>query len=242
MEQYNNQQGGYKLDDIKAHKIYLPKRNGLIDFDLMEETILEIEKIRMSELSLFLKDNNLDNFSISEEEEKLLNSFNGIQFEEFNITEIFNIKNTKNILSRDIIENSGTTPYLCASSENNGVSTYISYKEALKEKGNCLFIGGKTFVVSYQENDFYSNDSHNLALYLKEQEGTENIHLFLATCVYKGLSHKYSWGDSISGKKILSDKIMLPIKDGKIDFEIMEKLVIIFKKQIIKDVVLLVSK
>lgn len=37
------------------------------------------------------------------------------------------------------------------------------------DKGNCIFIGGKTFVVTYQEKDFFSNDSHNLTLRLKEE-------------------------------------------------------------------------
>ena len=60
--------------------------------------------------------------------------------------EIFDIKNTHNILSSEIVAESGTTPYLCASAENNGVSSYISYKNELLEKGNCIFIGGKTFV------------------------------------------------------------------------------------------------
>ncbi|WP_416202169.1 restriction endonuclease subunit S [Acinetobacter pittii] len=82
--------------------------------------------------------------------------------------DIFNIKNTSNILSRDIIQDSGIIPYLCASSENNGVSSYISYDLKYLEEGGCIFIGGKTFVVTYQEKDFFSNDSHNLTLKLGE--------------------------------------------------------------------------
>lgn len=91
------------------------------------------------------------------------------------------------------------------------------------DKGNCVFIGGKTFVVSYQENDFYSNDSHNLVLYLKDaSKKTRIIQLFLASCVNKSLAHLYSWGDSISSRKIQKDYVTLPIKNGKIDFAFME--------------------
>ena len=153
--------------------------------------------------------------------------------------DVFNVKNTDNILSRDIIKNSGETPYLCASSENNGVSSYISYDEKYLDKGDCVFIGGKTFVVSYQERDFYSNDSHNLALYLKK-EGikTKLNQLYLATCVNKSLGYKYSWGDSISNRKIQKDKISLPIKNGKPDFSTMETLISAIQKLVIKDVVL----
>lgn len=148
---------------------------------------------------------------------------NKVKWGEFKIVDIFDVKNTKNILSRDIVENSGVTPYLCASSENNGVSSYISYDEKYLDKGNCVFIGGKTFVVSYQENDFYSNDSHNLVLYLKNGEKRDRAHqLFLAACINRSLGYKYSWGDSISNRKIQTDKVLLPIKNGEIDFDFME--------------------
>lgn len=105
------------------------------------------------------------------------------------------------------------------------MSSYITYDEKLIDKGNCVFIGGKTFVVSYQENDFYSNDSHNLVLYLKDaSKRSRTIQLFLASCVNKSIGHLYSWGDSISFRKIQKDYITLPTKNGKIDFAFMEKI------------------
>ena len=121
---------------------------------------------------------------------------------------------------------SGKTPYLCASSENNAVSSYVSYDERYIDKGNCVFIGGKTFVVSYQSQDFFSNDSHNLALYLKDSKRrTKPIQLFLAACISMSLKHKYSWGNSISTRKIQDDIVLLPVKNGAIDFDFMESFV-----------------
>lgn len=150
-----------------------------------------------------------------------------VKWGEFKITDVFGVKNTGNILSRDIIENSGKTPYLCASAENNAISSYIYHDKKHLDKGNCIFIGGKTFVVTYQKNDFYSNDSHNLVLYLKnEKERTRVCQLFLAACINKSLGHKYSWGDSISNNKIQKDKVWLPTKNGKIDFDFMESFTI----------------
>ena len=113
---------------------------------------------------------------------------------------------------------------MCASAENNAVSSYVFYDEKYLDKGNCVFIGGKTFVVTYQEKDFFSNDSHNLVLYLKNVEKRQKVYqLFLASCINKSLGKKYSWGDSISNAKIQKDKVSLPIKnDGNIDFEYMK--------------------
>ena len=209
-----------------------------IDFDFMESFIRELEEERIRELNAYLLATGLKDYALSAEEEKALETFKTVQWEEFELPEIFDIKNTHNILSSEIVAESGTTPYLCASAENNGVSSYISYKNELLENGNCIFIGGKTFVVSYQKDNFYSNDSHNLALYLKEQNVTKSNQLYLATCIRKGLSHKYSWGDSISGSKIKSDKFQLPTKNNKPDYETMETFIKAVEKLVIKDVVL----
>lgn len=148
-----------------------------------------------------------------------------VKWGEFRLTDIFQVKNTSNLLASDIIADSGETPYLCASSENNAVSSYIKYDKEHLEKGNCIFIGGKTFVVTYQSKDFYSNDSHNLALYLKKGTPSKAAFLYMASCVYKSLHRKYSWGNSISKAKIQEDIITLPVSNGKIDFAFMDSFI-----------------
>lgn len=214
-----------------------------IDFDFMEAFIRELEEERIRELAAYLKVSGFDNYKLSKCESEALAHFNELKWKEFNLIDVFDVKNTHNILSNEIKKDSGSVPYLCASSVNNGVSSYISYKEELVEKGNCIFIGGKTFVVSYQEKDFFSNDSHNLALYVKDLQPTKLNQLYLATCVYKGLSHKYTWGDSISGTKIKSDRIMLPVTpDGSPDYAFMETFISAVQKLVIKDVVLYADK
>ena len=228
------------VDDLFRNSlISLPiTDNNEIDFEFINNFVTELEAECVREMDVYLTIAGLKDFSLTEQEHIALENFNNITFKAFNALDVFNVKNTSNLLSRDIIENSGITPYLCASTENNAVSSYISYDSSLLNKGNCVFIGGKTFVVSYQKQDFFSNDSHNLALYLKDiQTASENVFLGLATCVNCSLAHKYSWGDSISSRKIKSDVIMLPVKSNKPDFESLETLISAVKKQVIKDVV-----
>lgn len=143
------------------------------------------------------------------------------------MTKVFNVNNTHCILSTEIVPGSGATPYLCASAENNAVSSYIGYRADLKEAGNCIFIGGKTFVVSYQEDDFFSNDSHNLALYLYDEVNATKPHLlFMAACIAHSLGHKYTWGNSISKQKIKGDFVSLPVTaSGEIDFAFMDSFI-----------------
>lgn len=209
-----------------------------IDFEFINTFVAELEAERIVELEAYLTVTGLKDFALTEKECIAIEDLNTMTFKEFNALDIFDVKNTSNLLSRDIIENSGSTPYLCASAENNAVSSYISHDVSFLNKGRCVFIGGKTFVVSYQKQDFFSNDSHNLALYLKKQQlVSENVFLGLVTCVNRSLKHKYSWGNSISSKKIKSDVIMLPVKNNKPDFESMEILISAVKKLVIKDVV-----
>ena len=134
------------------------------------------------------------------------------------------MSNTKSIVQKDIIPDSGTIPYVTASEKNNGVLTYISCVPEWIEKGECIMIGGKTLTFTYQESDFCSNDSHNIALYAKD-EGYVNqrIYLFLIVALRAALYQKYSWGDSISMKRIIVDEIYLPVtSSGQPDWDYMD--------------------
>jgi hypothetical protein len=233
---YENKAGWEK---VKNEKIHLPVKDGNIDFAFMESFIAELEAERIAELEAYLLATGLKDYNLTQEEEQALKDFEKLQFISTNVIDVFDVKNTRSILSKDIAKNSGTAPYLCASADNNAVSSYISYDEKYLDKGNCVFIGGKTFVVSYQEKDFYSNDSHNLALYLKSNEHRNRLsQLYLATCINKSLGHKYSWGNSISNKKIQTDKVSLPAKMNNPDFSKMETFISAIQKLVIKDVVL----
>ncbi len=232
---------GSTVESIMGTKIQLPTKDGEIDFVFMESFIAELEA--------YLVATGLSNYRLTKVEEEALELFkevdggglkiNRLQWDKFNIIDLFLVKNTFNILSRDIIENSGETPYLSASKGNNAISSYISYNKEFIDKGKCIFIGGKTFVVTYQEKDFYSNDSHNLCLYLKDRAQVNRLnHFFMITSIKKSLGDKYSWGDSISNEKIQSDTILLPTTlSGSPDFAFMENLISAIQKLVIKDVV-----
>jgi hypothetical protein len=235
--------------DADTIDILLPINKGKIDFEFMEnfiaeleaERIAELEAERIAELEAYLHVTGLKDYNLTAQEEQALDSFKSLDFEEFNVIDIFNVENTNNILSRDIVENSGDTPYLCASAENNAVSSYISYDKKYLEKGNCIFIGGKTFVTTYQEKNFYSNDSHNLALHLKNEKEKKKLNqLYLV--INRSLKHKYSWGDSISNTKIKKDKVSLPAKGNEPNYLVMEPLISAIQKLVIKDVVLYADK
>lgn len=171
----------FNVKIIENQIVKIPVKDGNPDFEFMENFIAELEAERIAELEAYLEVTGLSDYELIEDEQKALDEYGSLTFEDFSITDIFDIKNTKSILSRDITPNSGTVPYLCASSDNNAISSYISYDKNLLDRGDCIFIGGKTFVVTYQEYDFFSNDSHNLTLTLKNNDYRSNSLRF--TCL-----------------------------------------------------------
>lgn len=110
---------------------------------------------------------------------------------EFRIGDIFRMNNTKSIVQKDVVPDSGTVPYVTAQAGNNGVMTFIDCPPEWMDEGDCIMIGGKTLTFSYQEKAFCSNDSHNIALHLKETDkASEARYLFLITALRSALSQK----------------------------------------------------
>lgn len=232
---------GHKLRSSQSFdfQIHLPEKSkGKIDFEFIDKFVRELERARLRELEAYLVATGLNNYELTTADKAALNRLSTLQWKPFPITKVFTVRNTHNILASNVKLGSGTTPYLCASAEDNGICGYISYNNDLLEQGNCVFIGGKTFVVSYQKDNFFSNDSHNIALSLKDYAPTRLNQLSLVTCVKKSLGHKYTWGDSVSKAKINKDTIMLPVcADGETpDLASMEQIVAAVQKIVIADV------
>ncbi len=89
--------------------------------------------------------------------------------------------------------------------------------------------------ITYQEKDFCSNDSHNLALYLKDTSKRQKyIQCFIVSALRKALGIKYYWGDSISKKKIQSDTVFLPVNEKNvIDYDYMDKYIKAIEKKLL---------
>lgn len=225
---------------IKDFKIRLPvNKLANIAFDYMERYISELEEERISELAAYLKVTGLENCVLTKPEKLALKSRGGGNLRKFKIVDLFTVKNTHSILNSWIVPNSGVYPYVTAGESNNSILTYINYDSTQLEDENAILIGGKTTVITYQEKEFFSNDSHNLALYLKDSSNvSKNVSLFLIASLSKALKPIYSWGNSISKRKIQKDYISLPAtQTGTPDYELMETYIRALEKVVIKGVV-----
>ena len=243
---------------IKAETIQLPVKPGTddvnyteddIDWDYMESYIHELEESYIHELDAYLKETGLDDYTLTDDEREVLER--EPVFKEFEVIDLFDVINTKSIRQSDVRDqlqsNNGSTPYITASDKNNAIFAYIDCPQEWIDEGNCIFIGGKTTTVTYQERDFCSNDSHNLALYLKNEEArTESIQLYLVSILKKAFANKYQWSNALSKTKIKNESIQLPVKPGTdelnyteddIDWDYMASYVRTMEKQVIADVV-----
>ena len=243
---------------IKAESIQLPVKPGTdevnyteddIDWRYMESYIHELEESYIHELDAYLKETGLDDYTLTDDEREVLER--ELVFKEFEVIDLFDVINTKSIRQSDVRDqlqsNNGSTPYITASDKNNAIFAYIDCPQEWIDEGNCIFIGGKTTTVTYQERDFCSNDSHNLALYLKNEEArTRRIQLSLAVILKKAFATKYQWSNALSKTKIKNESIQLPVKPGTadvnyteadIDWDYMEAYTRVMEKQVIADVV-----
>ena len=205
----------WKKEDMEKDCVKIPvDSNHLPDYIYMEEYMKDRENVVSASLAKMQSAKRFSNFQ----------NVDSTQWNDFSICDLFEVKNTHSILWNQIDENSGIHPYVTASECNNSVMTYISYDKAQIELGASILIGGKTMAITYQPFDYFSNDSHNLALYLKNcKKRNKYVLLFLVTSLKKGLGRIYSWGDSISGKSIRKDVIRLPVDtDGEPNWDYME--------------------
>lgn len=230
---YNNM---CSWEKVRRLNIELPlNAHKKIDFNFIESRVRELEEERVRELEAYLTASNFSDCSLTLAEKDALSRVQrgSLTSKKIKIVDFFKVSNSHNILKSDVVFGSGKTPYVTASEGNNSIVSYVDYKDELKEEGNTIMIGGKTLVVTYQPDAYFSNDSHNLVLSVREENArNENIQLYLVSALYKALKPKYHWGDSISKAKIQNDTFVLPVQsDGSIDYDFIENYINAVKKQ-----------
>ena len=227
---------------LKDVEISLPiDKNGELDLMLMEETVRRIDHDYRNQIVSRLNFAGFEDSTLTTEEEQALDEYykDPDKFLEMPQLPRYSKRKCKSYFitnqESDVVFGSGSIPYVTACEGNNSIVSHISYKDDAKEEGNSIMIGGKTLVITYQPKDFFSNDSHNLVLKINDVNGrTETAQLFMVAALYKSLSPKYSWGDSISKAKIQKDKVSFPVApNGCIDFNYMETYIRAIMKQTI---------
>ncbi len=225
---------------IKEEYIYLPTKDGEIDFEFMESFISELEEERISELSAYLTVSGLDNYELSSEEKEALEIFNldVDNWKLFKVQDVFDVKSSKKRFDANKVEilNYGF-PYIVRMSTNNGIKGYLNQNEQLLNHGNTIAFGQDTATMFYQEKPYFTGDKIKI-LECRYDKFNKINSMFLISTMRKSFS-TFSWGANSFSEKVINNQIIkLPTKNNEIDFSYMELLISAVQKLVIKDVVM----
>ena len=146
-----------------------------------------------------------------------------VEWAEFKLGDLFAFNTYKKRFDAnkvEILEN-GKFPYVVRMGSNNGQRGFINEDEIYLNEGNTISFGQDTATMFYQEKPYFTGDKIKILKSKNERFSKKNAQFFILT-MSKAFS-SFSWGGSSFNTKILADqKIQLPTKSGKIDFDFMD--------------------
>ena len=223
----------FSIEVIENQNITLPTTsNNEIDFDFMESFIRELEEERVKKLKTYLKVSGLDNYELTQTEQKALTDFNALEWQEFNVESLFG-KSTrgKRLKGDDRIE--GDLPFVTAGEADTGISAFISNDvEVFSANTTTIDMFGSA---KYRNYD-YGADDHVAVVH------TENLNkyaaIFVTTACHKSAHNgQFNYGHNFYAKDADELNIMLPVRNGVPDYEAMQDFISALQKLVIKDVV-----
>ena len=218
---------------FKNISVKLPQTaDGNIDFDFMDSLIAELEAERVAELSAYLKVSGLDNYELSEEEERAITDYNSYVWKSFNLKALYG-KSTrgKRLKSEDRIP--GTLPFVTAGEAEEGVCAFIGNDVEVFDKNTTTI---DMFGSAKYRNYRYGADDH-VAVVHTESVPMKAAIFVTSACHKAAHTGKFDYGHNFYAKDADELDIKLPTKDGKPDYEAMATLISAIQKLVIKDVV-----
>ncbi len=229
-------------DKIKNKYIMLPilENTNDIDFEFMDSFIKNVEELHVcyleclqkKSLELYLNSSDLLNYELTKEEEKAIADYNNYEWKKYNLKKLFgNATRGRRLKSSDRVQ--GSLPFVTAGETNVGISDFIGNKVNIFEKNTITIdMFGSAKYRNYQ----YGGDDHIAVVHTEKLE--KNSVIFLTAVVHK-TSHngQFSYGKNFYPKDADSLDVVLPVKNGKIDYAFMNTFINAIHKMVIKDFV-----
>lgn len=220
-------------EKVKNETIQLPIKNGVIDFDFMECFVVNLEQDRMQTLQAYLQVTGLDNYELTNAEQKALDNYKDLEFAEFNLEKLFGkAKRGKRLKSDDRIL--GDLPFITAGEANEGFSAYVGNNIDVFSNNTVTI---DMFGSAKYRNYNYGADDHVAVVNTTAINKFASI--FVTSAIHKtSYNGQFNYGRNFYAKDADIMNISLPIKDNQPDYAVMETLVSAIQKLVIKDVVL----
>jgi hypothetical protein len=226
-------------EKIKNNKIKLPIKNNEIDFSFMENFIEELERAKIQKLDNYLEINNLKDYTLTQEEQKVLDDFEkkNFQWKEFNLKVLFGESTRgKRLKSADRVQ--GNLPFVTAGETDEGISAFIGNKVNVFAK-NTITID--MFGSAKYRNYEYGADDHVSVVHTENIEKSSSV--FITSAIHKAsYTGEFHYGRNFYPKDADNLTISLPTKNNQPDYALMQILISAIQKQVVKDVVLYAEK
>ena len=249
--EWTNKAGWIRVQD---EKIYLPTKNGKIDFDFMEtfvaeleaQRVAELEAQRVAELENYLEVSGLDNYELSSRELEVLKSYDSVEWGEYRIGNLFSRISTKKLpyKAKDLpteATDSYSLPCLTSSFRNQGLNYYVPREGATILKDVISIPSNSDVYRAYFQSREFTvlSDAYAIKWADEDMKLSNYQYLFMVRAINKVTDLPiYSYKMKLGGWSVVKDKkILLPVIDGKIDFDFMETYISAIAKLAIKDVV-----
>ena len=226
---YNNK--ATKIE-LKNTVISLPIKNGKIDFDFMESFIAKLEAKHIAKLEAYLLATGLKDYTLTTEEKLVLDNFENIEWESFNLKKLFGKSvRGKRLKSADRIL--GALPFVTAGETDEGISAFIGNDvNIFSENTTTIDMFGSAKYRNYK----YGGDDHIAVVHTENLSKLASI--FVTSAIHKSsYTGEFHYGRNFYAKDADVLNISLPVKQQQPDYKIMETIISALHKLVMKDVV-----
>jgi hypothetical protein len=235
--EFNNKPGWKR---IKSDYIMLPiTKENKLDFNYMEQYILELEKQYILKIDDYLKINGIFDYNLNDDDYGVLKKYNSCRKKIFKLSYLFEIKSNPS-LNKDSLSFSkrGKYSYFTRTVFNNGINGYVNYfDDEHLCKGNCLVVGMMAMKFFYMKNNFYAGQFTKSII--PKFRLTEKLGQFFVSIL-----NKYTiilLGILVRDfKKVFNEMLIeLPITSSQQpNYELMEKYITVIQRKAVKDLVI----
>ncbi len=212
--------------------VYLPAKGDQIDFVAISRFMNVLNSNYSCILQNYINRDGLDDFNLTPEETYTLEAFNGVEWRSYRIGDLFEKVKTKKLpyKAKELpqeISGSYNLPCLTSSFNNQGLNYYAPRNGAtILRDVISIPSNSDVYRAYFQPMDFtVLSDAYAIKSIVNEVELNQTQHLFLVACINAVTDLKiYSYKNKLGGWNVVKNKcIQVPTKDGRIDFEYMDK-------------------
>ncbi len=149
-----------------------------------------------------------------------------VEWGEYTLEELFEVESYSKRFDANkvIVKERGKFPYIVRKSSNNGQKGFIDENEKFLNAGNTISFGQDTATMFYQEKPYFTGDKIKVLKPKTDKFNKNNAQFFLAAL--RKPFEMFAWGSSSFSVDIIKkQKIRLPAKNGKIDYDFMENFI-----------------